>query len=89
MSGLNLLRMESSEYSNEPSGSTGHSTMQRDTAGHSETLAPIYQTKRCHISETVNPLLTVMKTKISFRQDKFQQNTIHKYGISFPQYSKC
>jgi hypothetical protein len=79
MSGFNLLRMESSEHSNEPSWSTQHSTMQRDTAGRSETLAPIYQTKWCHISETVNPLLTVMKTKIPFRQDKFQQNMIHRY----------
>ena len=88
MSGFNLLRMESSEHSNEPSGSTWHSTMQRDIEGHSETLAPIYQTRWCHIPKTVNPLLTVMKTKISFRQDKFQQNMIHRYGISFSQYSK-
>jgi len=65
------------------------STMQRNIAGPSETLALIHQTKWCHIPEIVNPLLTVMKTKISFRQEKFQQNTIHRYGNSFSQYSKC
>jgi len=47
MSGFNLLRMESSEQSNEPSGSTQHSTIQREW---------------CHIPETVNPLLTVMES---------------------------